>query len=38
MVERKQIYGSIYILPEEIVNNIHDLIDSKIKEKYEKNM
>ena len=36
MVERKQIYGSIYILPEEIVNNIHDLIDSKIKEKYEK--
>ena len=36
MVERKQIYGNIYIEPDEIVNNIHDLIEYKINEKYEK--
>lgn len=36
MVERKQIYGNISVFPDELVSNMDDLLEYKIKEKYEK--
>jgi len=35
MVERKQIYGNVFVNPEEFKYNINELLEYKLKDKYE---